>query len=203
MTPMNVVFDLGGVLIDWNPRYVFRELFAGDDAAMETFLRDVCSPTWNEKQDEGRLWNDAVNELVVQFPSQAAMIRAFRDRWPDMLKGEIPGTVEILLRLREQGVQLYSITNWSAETFGVARERFPFLAWFKDIVVSGVEKTLKPRPEIYQILLERNRLAAASCVFIDDVAGNVQGARQVGFKSIQFTSPAGLEAELRVLDLLD
>jgi 2-haloacid dehalogenase len=201
--PKAVVFDLGGVLIDWNPRYLYRKLFNGDDGAMEDFLRDVCNSSWNERQDEGRSWADAIASLVAAYPEKEALIRAYRERWAEMLAGPIEGTVSILRRLREREVPLYAITNWSAETFPLARERFEFLAWFRDIVVSGDEKTLKPGPRIFQALFDRNGLSASDCLFIDDVPANVDGARSAGMRAIHFRSPEALDAELRGLGLLE
>ena len=192
----NVVFDLGGVLIDWNPRYLFRSLFAGDDGAMEAFLRDVCNHEWNERQDAGREWSEAVALLSAARPEFARFIEAYRDRWSEMLKGEITGTVAILAELKRAGIPLYSITNWSHETFAVARARFEFLGWFRDIVVSGEEKRIKPDPRIYEILIERNGLNAPECLFIDDVERNVQGAEAVGMRALRFQSPAQLRSAL-------
>ena len=198
----NVVFDLGGVLVDWNPRYALRALFGSDDVAMEDFLRDVCNHAWNERQDAGRPWADGEAELVRSHPAQADFIRAYRERWPEMLKGPIDGTVALLARLRGKGVPLYSITNWSAETFPVALARFEFLSWFKDIVVSGREKLLKPDPRIFELLLSRNGLRAEDGLFVDDVPANVEGARRVGFSAVLFVSPQQLEADLLERGLL-
>ena len=195
--PKTVVFDLGGVLIDWNPRYVYRDVFSGNVQKMETFLRDVCSPAWNHKQDEGRTWREAVDELVRQWPDQAELIRLYWTRWPDMLKGPIAGTVRILESLSEANVPLYAVTNWSAETYGIAEARFGFLSRFRDVVVSGRERVAKPDPRIFQILIERNGLAADDCFFIDDVRANVEAAEAVGMTAIQFTTPGRLDEDLR------
>lgn len=196
------VFDLGGVLIDWNPRYLYRKLFAGDVEGMEKFLREVCTGEWNERQDEGRPWAEAVASLTREHPEMATLIEAYCHRWSEMLNGAIPGAVALLERLRAQGVPLYSITNWSHETFGVALERFEFLGWFRDIVVSGRERTLKPRREIYEILLRRNTLPASECLFIDDVERNVTGAKAVGMQAVRFVDPETLEHDLTEFGLL-
>src|SRR4051794_6237258 len=134
-----VVFDLGGVLIDWNPRYLYRSLFGGDDEQMEWFLANVTTPQWNAEQDRGRSWAEAVSTLVALHPDRADLIRAYHERWTEMLGGAHEDTVALLDRLRSTGVRLFALTNWSAETFGHAVERFPFLAWFEGVVVSGQE----------------------------------------------------------------
>lgn len=197
--PKTVVFDLGGVLIDWNPRYVYRDVFAGDVEQMETFLREVCSPAWNHQQDEGRTWREAVDELIRQRPDQAELIRLYWTRWPDMLKGPINGTVRILESLKSANVPLYAVTNWSAETYGIAEARFGFLSLFRDVVVSGRERVAKPDRRIFQILFERNGLAANDCVFIDDIRANVEAARATGMVGLHFTTPERLDEDLRLV----
>ena len=149
-----VIFDLGGVLVDWDPRHLYRQLFPGDEAGMEQFLAGVCTNEWNLQQDAGRSWAEATALLRAQHPGQEALIDAFHQRWPEMIRGAIDGTVEILRELREAGVPLYALTNWSAETFPVAEERFDFMGWFRGVVVSGREKLIKPDP--------RNKVAYAS-----------------------------------------
>lgn len=196
-----VVFDLGGVLIDWNPRHLYRKVFE-DEERMEVFLRDVCNQAWNEKQDAGRSFAEAVRELVERHPEWRDMIEMYHARWPEMLNGTIDGTVDILARLRDRGVPLYALTNWSAETFPFARQRFEFLNWFQGIVVSGVEKTIKPEAGIFHLLLERHRLAASTTLFIDDVDKNVHGAVAVGLHGLRFRDPVSLEEDLRRLGLL-
>lgn len=194
--PATVVFDLGAVLIDWDPRYLYRTLFPGDEPAMERFLAEVCTPAWNHRQDEGRPWDDAVEELAAAHPHERAMIEAYRDRWDEMLGGPIEGTVAILRALRDAGVPLYALTNWSAETWPVARARFDFLGWFRGVVVSGREGVAKPDPAIYRTLLERYAIAPAGALFIDDREENVAAARTAGMDGIRFTGPAALRAEL-------
>ena len=179
-----VVFDLGGVLIDWNPRYLYRKLF-DDDAAMERFLTDVCSPEWNERQDAGRPWRQAVAELTSRHPDQASMIIAYHQRWPEMLGSDIPETVELLKELKEQGLRLYALTNWSHETFPVARSRFAFLDWFEGIVVSGEERLIKPDPAIFHRLLTRYDIAPQRAVYIDDSPRNVSAAARVGLHALR------------------
>ncbi len=195
------VFDLGGVLIDWDPRHLYRKLF-DDEAEMEAFLAEVCNGEWNERQDEGRPFAEAVAELTARHPRHRDVIAAYHDRWPEMLGGAIDGTVAILAELRSLGRPLYALSNWSAETFPHARERFAFLAWFGGLVVSGEEGVKKPDPEIFEILLRRYDLDPAGTVFIDDSADNVSAARALGFEAVHFTSAADLRDRLRRLDLL-
>ena len=199
----SVVFDLGGVLIDWNPRYLYRKLFAGDDAAMEHFLTHVCNNAWNLAQDGGRTWADAIEVLSVEHPQHRPLISAYRERWDEMLNGPIQGTLDVLVELRDKGVPIYALTNWSAETFPIAKARYEFLGWFRDILVSGEEKLIKPDRRIFELLLSRNGLAAAESVFIDDALHNVAGAEAAGMSALHFHSPETLRADLVALGLLD
>jgi 2-haloacid dehalogenase len=197
-----VIFDLGGVLIDWNPRHLYRKLFAGDEAGMEAFLATVCTQHWNEQQDAGRSFAEATALLAAEHPDQADLIGAYFARWAEMLGGAIEGTVEILDALRRRAVPVYALTNWSAETFPHATSRFDFLAWFKDIAVSGKIGIIKPDPRIYHLLLQRNGLAASDAVYVDDVKRNADAATALGLHGIHFTSPAALRRELEALGLL-
>ena len=193
-----VVFDLGGVLIDWNPRYLYRKLFECEEA-MELFLRDVCNDTWNEKQDAGRRFSEATETLIAEHPDKAALIRAYYDRWPEMLGGSLPRSVAILADLKAAGIPLFSLTNWSAETFPIALERFNFLQWFQEIVVSGVEGVIKPDRRSFDILVERSGLPPTSLAFVDDRMDNVVGARSAGLESLLFTTADQLHQDLRAL----
>ena len=197
-----VVFDLGAVLIDWDPRYVYRDLFPGDEPAMEAFLADVTSSTWNHQMDAGRPWADAIAELVDTHPERRELIEAYWTRWPEMLGGEITGTVEILAELRERGLRLFALTNWSAETFPIARERFAFLAWFEGIVVSGEEGLAKPDPALYRTLLERHAVAPGEALFVDDRSENVAAAEALGMQGLVFRTPEALRAALTERGLL-
>ena len=199
--PTAVVFDLGGVLIDWNPRYLYRKLF-DDEAAMETFLADVVSPESNGHQDSGRTWAESVEVLSREHPEQRDLIAAYWHRWQETLGDAIAPTVAILEELRGAGVRLYALSNWSAETFPVARPRYPFLDWFDGIVISGEEKVAKPDPEIFQHLLDRYGLDPATTVFIDDSEANVRAAAAKGITSIRFVDAAALRKDLRRLGLL-
>jgi 2-haloacid dehalogenase len=196
------VFDLGGVLIDWNPRYLYRKLFAGDEAAMEHFLGTICTPDWNERQDAGRSFAEACAPLVARHPERAPMILAWRERFAEMMAGPIAGTVAILDELHRAGVPLYALTNWSAETFPHARGRFAFLDRFRGIVVSGDEGMIKPDPRIYRRLLERHGIAADAAAYVDDNPRNAAAATALGMHGIHFTDPDTLRAELRRVGLL-
>jgi 2-haloacid dehalogenase len=201
-TPDAVVFDLGGVLIDWNPRHLYRKLFAGDEAAMEAFLAEVTSPAWNAEQDAGRTWRDAVDALVAAHPDRRDLIEAYDARWEETLGGPIEGTVEILAELREAGVRIAALSNWSAEKFPIARPRYPFLAWFEAIVISGEVRVSKPDPRIYRHLLDQTGLAAESVVYVDDAPANVQAATDLGMTALLFRDPTKLRLDLGDLGLL-
>jgi 2-haloacid dehalogenase len=196
------VFDLGGVLVDWNPRYLYRKLFGGDEAAMERFLATVCTQAWNECQDAGRLFAEANAELVEQYPDQVELIEAWGKRFDEMMAGPIAGTVEILAELRRRGVPLYALSNWSAETFPLAERRFEFLRWFRGIVLSGQEKVIKPDPRIFEILLARYELAPQEVVYIDDNQKNATAAITLGMHGIHFTDPPALRRGLVEVGML-
>ena len=197
-----VIFDLGGVLIDWNPEYVFREVFDSEEE-MRYFFQEVCTSEWNVRQDAGRpLWK-ATEEKVQEFPEYESAIRAYYGRWEDMLGGPITASVELLEQIHARGQhRLYALTNWSQETFPVAQERYDFLQLFEGIDVSGQEKLIKPDPLIYQTLLQRYEVAAETAVFIDDLKRNVDAAREVGMAGIHFQGAERLRAELRGLRVL-
>jgi 2-haloacid dehalogenase len=197
-----VVFDLGGVLIDWDPRRLYRKLFDGDAAGMEAFLATVCTQSWNERQDAGRSFAEATALLTAAHPEKAPLITAYFARWEEMLGGAIDGTVAILEALVERGVPIYALSNWSAETFPHARRRFAFLARFRGIVISGEVGIVKPDPAIYRLLLERHGIAANDAVYVDDVARNAAAATALGFHGIHFTGAEALRRELAGLGLL-
>lgn len=199
---MNVVFDIGNVLIHWDPRALYRSIFASEDE-VEWFLGNVCTHDWNLEQDRGRSFPDAIAEAVSRHPGHADAIAAYHHRWDETILGPIPGTVAILEELKASGTPLYAITNWHQDKFRETQARYPFLSTsFRDIVVSGDEQVVKPDPAIYRLLLDRNGLEAASCLFIDDSPKNVEGARAVGMKAHHFTSPEALRTELAGLGLL-
>ncbi len=201
MRPTTVIFDLGGVLIEWDPRHLYRQLFDDRDE-MESFLAEVTTPEWNAHQDAGRPWAEAVELLVAAHPQRRELIEAFHRRWPEMLAGEIPGTVDVLADLRAAGVRLVALSNWSAEMFPVARERFGFLAWFEGIVISGDVGVNKPDRRIFDHLAEQFGIEPAAALFIDDSSANVDAATALGFRAIQFTDATALRRELVRLGLL-
>jgi len=190
-----IIFDLGGVLIDWDPRYLYRSYFETDEA-MEYFLSKVCTMDWNEEQDGGRPIAEANRVLTNQFPEYTKEILAFYGEWEVMLNGEIKAMVDILKTIRSRFAQVYALTNWSAETFPIAQERYEFLSWFDGILVSGQEKLKKPDRKIYQLLLQRYALTAKDCIFIDDNLRNVKAAEREGIKSIHFKTPKLLKKQL-------
>jgi 2-haloacid dehalogenase len=191
-----VLFDLGGVLIDWNPRHVYREHFGRDVAAMEDFLARVVPMTWNHEMDAGKPFDEAVRERQALFPEHAALIALWRDRWPDMLGGPIEPTVGLLRELRGAGLRLLALTNWSAETFPVARDRYGFLDWFETIFVSGEERLAKPDPRFFELALARGALVPARTLFIDDNVANIETAEAMGFDTHRFVEPEGLRSAL-------
>ena len=200
-TPQAIVFDLGAVLIDWDPRHMYRKLI-GDEDVMEEFLGEIATLRWNAYHDAGRLWADGVAMLSAVYPEYSDWIAAYKDRWEEMLNGPIDGTLEILAELRDKGWEIHALTNWSSETFPVARARYEFLDWFEHIVVSGEERMKKPDPRIYEILLERIGRTAGECVFIDDSAANIAAAADLGFGVIQFQDPDQLRKELSAFGVL-
>ena len=198
---MNVVFDIGNVLVRWDPRALYRKIFASEDE-VEWFIANVCNHDWNLEQDRGRSFADGVIELSARFPEHAEAIAAYDLRWHETVLGAIDGSVEILAELAARGTPLYAITNFNQHNFRETLQCFPFLSAFRDIGVSGDERMLKPDAAIYRLLLERNGLDAASCVFIDDSLTNVKGAEAVGMKAVHFTTPDALRAELAKLGVL-
>jgi 2-haloacid dehalogenase len=170
---------------------------------MERFLATVCTADWNAKQDRGRPFREAIAELVAGAPDHRANIEAYFERWGEMLSGEIPGTQSILIELSSAGIGLYGLSNWSAETFPIALDRFPCLEVFDGIVVSGSEGVAKPDPRIFEILCRRYGLDPAACLFVDDAAANVRTAEEVGFAhAIAFTTAGDLRSRLRAIGLL-
>jgi 2-haloacid dehalogenase len=197
-----IVFDLGGVLIDWNPRYLYRKIFKTEEE-ITWFMENICTSEWNDLQDAGRSFEDATMELVVKHPSHEVPIRAWYDRWQETIGGAIPGTVAVLDEVRKtKKYRLLALTNWSAETFPWALDNFEFLHWFEGIVVSGREKTRKPFADIYNILITRHNIEPAKAVFIDDNVKNIHGAEAVGLKTIRFYSPEQLRADLVKMGVL-
>lgn len=193
-----IIFDLGGVLIGWDPRLLYRKLFA-DDASVDAFFHEIDFHAWNLEQDRGRTFEEGVAELTARFPHYAEYIRAYDERYPETVSGAMQPTVEILSELKQAGYPLYALSNWSAEKFEYARAQFEFLNWFDVIVVSAHVKLVKPDPRIFELLLERTGRRADECVFIDDNAANVRVARGLGFHGIRFENAAQLLVALKKL----
>lgn len=197
-----VIFDLGGVLIDWNPVYLYRKLFSSEEE-INDFLENVCTSDWNELQDEGRSLEEATEDLVGKYPEKEEYIRAYYGRWEEMLNGPIAANVEVLKIVKASGrYKVYALTNWSTETFGIAKERFGFLSLFDGIVVSGEEKQKKPAATLYKVLLDRYKLKPEECLFIDDNERNVLAARALGIPSIHYKDENKLMRELVALKVL-
>jgi 2-haloacid dehalogenase len=197
-----VIFDLGGVLVDWDPRYFYRKLFKDDEAAMEDFLTNICSPDWNLQQDGGRTFAEAAEILKHEHPGKTELIDAWLPGYPEMLKGLIPGTETILRDLHQRKVRTYALSNWSAETFHHALDRFDFFKYFHGRLISGDVQMLKPDPRIFQLLFERFHVEPSESIYVDDVLKNVEAARKLGMYGIHFESANALRQELAQLGLL-
>jgi 2-haloacid dehalogenase len=190
-----IIFDLGGVLIVWNPKYLYSQLF-NDEEKMNYFFQNICTSEWNEEQDAGRTLKEGTEWLVAKYPYHEEHIRAFYGRWEEMLKGPIEETVQIFENLKHLKLRTYALTNWSEETFSIALKRFEFLKWFDGIVVSGTERTRKPYPEFYKILFDRYSVDPTKSAFIDDNLRNIEAGRALGLHCIHFRSPDQLRKEL-------
>ncbi|WP_372937097.1 HAD family hydrolase [Seonamhaeicola sp.] len=197
-----IIFDLGGVLIDWNPEYVYLKEFNGDREKMQWFFDTICTNDWNENQDAGYPLAKATEERVAMFPEYENLIRMFYGRWTEMLGNEISGTVKILKKLIDScSYKMVALTNWSAETFPIALDKFEFLQWFEGIVVSGEEKTRKPFDDIYHLTLNRYNIKAENALFIDDNLRNIKAAYKIGINSIQFKNPEQLIEDLKKFNI--
>ncbi|MFL1012919.1 HAD family hydrolase [Flavisericum labens] len=197
-----IIFDLGGVLIDWNPEYVFLDAFNGNQEKTKWFLENICTSDWNENQDAGYPLQQATKDLVEKFPAYERYIKLFYGKWEQMLGGEIKGTVEILKGLIDsEKFKVVALTNWSIETFPIALGRFDFLQWFEGIVVSGEEKTRKPFKKIYDITLDRFNINPENAIFIDDNLRNIQAAQALGIHAIHFKNPVQLKKHLRTYNI--
>jgi len=199
----NIIFDLGGVLIDWNPDYVFLKVFKGDKLKLKEFYEKVCTFEWNENQDAGYPLDKATEDRIKIFPEYEDQIRMYYGKWEEMIGGEIKEVVTILKNLvRENNFRVLALTNWSAETFPIALKKFDFLHLFEGIVVSGTEKTRKPFSDIYEIILNRYNLIATESIFIDDNIRNIKAANKFGIKTIHFKDPLQLKTDLKISGIL-
>jgi 2-haloacid dehalogenase len=198
-----IIFDLGGVLIDWNPEYVFLDVFNRDRKKMQWFFDHICTSDLNENQDAGYPMAQATEDKVALFPEYEKEIRMFYGRWVEMLGDSITGTVDILKKfIDSEDYKVIALTNWSAETFPIALERFEFLHWFEGIIVSGEEKTRKPFNDIYNLTLERFNIKAENAIFIDDNLRNIEAANNLGINGIQFESPEQLIINLKTFNII-
>ena len=195
-----IIFDFGGVLIDWNPRYMYRDEFE-ESAEMEHFLDEVCTDDWNLQQDKGRSLEEGTRILQDEFPEHAVKIRLYYDQWEKMIKGDIPQNVAVLQELKKK-YKLYGLTNWSAETFPIVFKRYRFFTLFDGIVISGVEKMIKPDKKIFELMLERYHLKAENSLFIDDNRNNIQVAKEMGFATIHVQEKTDLKTELHAMGLI-
>ena len=194
---ITIIFDLGGVLIDWNPEYLYLDIFGGDRVKMNAFFEHVCTMDWNENQDAGYPLAQATEDRIALFPEYEILIKKYYGQWEEMLGEAISGSVQVLKKLIENpNFRVVALTNWSAETFPVALKRFDFLHWFEGIVVSGTEKTRKPYSEIYQITLDRFNIDPSEALFIDDNLRNIKGAKTLGINGIHFSTPEELIKDL-------
>jgi 2-haloacid dehalogenase len=202
MAITTIIFDLGNVLIDWNPMHVYKDYFDSEEKR-NYFFGNICTAEWNEMQDEGRSIVDATLELIERYPEWEQPIRDFYGRWTEMLNGPIHDTVEIFRQLKESGkYKLYALTNWQAGLFDIALVRYNFLHWFDGRVVSGEEKMRKPFPQFYQRLLDRYHVNPSEALFIDDSLRNVRAAEELGIKTIHFKDPEQLRKELISLGIM-
>lgn len=198
----NIIFDFGGVLMDWNPRYFFKDYFK-DDVKMEFFLKNIATDEWNAEQDRGRSLKEGTEILVQQYPEWEQDIRAYYDNWTTMLRADIPQNVAVLRKLGATHYALYGLTNWSQETFPYALEHYDFFQLFQGkIVVSGEEKLIKPDAKIWQVLLERYQIQAGESVFIDDNPQNIAMAKTLGFHTIHIQDDTDLASELNALGVV-
>ena len=196
MATKALVFDFGGVLMDWSPRYLYRQFFNGDLAATDRFLEEIGFAAWNQEFDRGRPFGEGIAELAARFPHYRELIQIYDQRWDETLAGPIEATVAILGELKNAGYPLYGLSNWSAEKFAAVRKRYPLFAWFDTIVLSGEEKLIKPDPRIFELLLSKIGRSAGECLFVDDSPHNIAVAQSLGFDTVLFESPVRFKTEL-------
>lgn len=197
-----IIFDFGGVLLDWNPRYLYRQFFPDNPQAMERFLAEIDFTGWNSHQDAGRPYSEAIADLCARFPHYCDLIRAYDERYLETISGPIWPSVEILKELRQAGYPLYALSNFPQEKYRLVRSQYDFLGWFADILISGEVKMAKPGEDIFRLLLERIGAPARQCLLIDDSPGNLETAARLGFQTILFRSAEALRADLTELGIL-
>jgi len=197
-----IIFDFGGVLLNWDPRNLYQRYFPDQPQALEGFLAEINFYEWNAEQDKGRTFAEGIAELSAQFPQHAHLIQAYYDNWEDSITGAISGTVDILLALKQRRYPLYGLSNWSAETYPRARQKYPFFDWFDEVILSGDVNLNKPDPAIFNLLLNKTDYLASECILIDDSQPNIDAAKKLGFSTIHFSSSENLQIELQRLNLL-
>jgi len=197
-----IVFDLGNVLIPWDPRNLYRQLFPGDPEGMERFIATVCTPAWNDTLDSDQSFAEGTAELIRRHPGQESLIRAYDERWEEMLGDPIGENVALLAELSRANWPLYALSNWSKDKFPVARAKFGFFSLFKGMVISGEEGFRKPNPAIFRLLLDRYSLDPARTVFIDDTLMHIEAAKSLGFITIRHNSPGQLRIDLGKLGVI-
>jgi 2-haloacid dehalogenase len=197
-----IIFDFGGVLINWDPHKLFNKYFSNDKQAIDAFLNEINFSAWNLSQDKGYPFTNAVQDLSARFPQYAHLIRAYDVEWEESITGVVPETVEILRKLKTAGYRLYGLTNWSAEKFSIVRTKYEAFNLFESIVVSGEVKLAKPDPAIFRLLLQKIQCQPGECLLIDDSLQNIQSAQKMGFATHRFTSPARLEVDLHQSGIL-
>ena len=197
-----IIFDYGGVILEWHPHNLYRRFFPGHPEATNQFLTEINFLEWNAQQDKGRPFAEAVEILSAEFPQHAHLINAYYEDWEETISGPISGTVEIMKQLKQAGYPLYGLSNWSAETFPYMRAKYEFFDLFDDMVISGAVGYVKPEPEIFHFMLEKIRRPANECLFIDDALANIQQAQKMGFATVHFISPEQLANVLHDFDLL-
>jgi 2-haloacid dehalogenase len=191
-----IIFDFGGVLLDWDPRHLYRKYFNGDEQAMERFLSEVDFFNWNLLQDAGRPFADGVAQGCAQHPEYCELLKIYDEHYPESIVGQISGSVEILVHLKQAGYSLFGLSNWSAEKFHLVRDQYEFLDCFKQILLSGEVRLAKPDPRIFHLMLEKVGRPASECLLIDDSLKNIEAAQRLGFQTIHFQSPEQLCQEL-------
>jgi 2-haloacid dehalogenase len=198
-----IIFDFGGVLINWDPHKLFNKYFDNDTKAIDRFLAEINFSVWNLSQDKGYPFAQAVIDLSTQFPQYAHLIRAYDEEWEESITGIIPETAEILYRLKSAGYRLFGLTNWSAEKFSIVRQKYKVFDLFEDIMVSGKVKLIKPDPAIFRLFLQKIHRQPEECLLVDDSLQNIEAAHTLGFKTIHFTSPARFNLELHQMGVLN
>ena len=196
-----IIFDFGAVLVEWEPRNIFRNYFP-DNASIDAFLQEIDFKQWNVEQDKGRSFAEGTHLLAQKFPQHKEVFHALQERWGESIVGEIEGTVQLLHALKAKGYPIYGLSNWSAETFPIARARYEFFELFDDMVISGEVKLIKPEPAIFEYCLQKIGRPSYECLFIDDSELNIISATKLGFDCIHFRSPQQLKEELQKRELL-